>query len=96
MTGGKERIQITHIWDELPTKTRCVTLTHWVFIAAIAFFLVEILERQTLALHRVIARIPVVSKPDAESLELESAHQKPPYYPNSSAKPTKRLPRRKL
>ena len=78
MTGGKERIQITHIWDELPTKTRFVTLTPWVFVGAIAFFLVEILERRTLLLHSLMARIPVVSKPDAVSLELESAPQKTP------------------
>jgi Mg-chelatase subunit ChlD len=46
-TGGKERVEIPKLWDELPVKSRYVELSPWLFIAAAILFLLEIFERRT-------------------------------------------------
>jgi hypothetical protein len=46
-TGGRERVEIPKIWDELPVKSRYVELSPWLLVLAAIFFLLEIFERRT-------------------------------------------------
>ena len=46
-TGGKDRVEIPKIWDELPVKSRYVELAPWLLVAAAILFLLEIFERRT-------------------------------------------------
>ncbi|MGC9943947.1 MAG: hypothetical protein ABSE48_19140 [Verrucomicrobiota bacterium] len=46
-TGGKERVEIPKLWDELPVKFRYVELAPWLLVAAAILFLLEIFERRT-------------------------------------------------
>ncbi|MCW5554624.1 MAG: VWA domain-containing protein [Verrucomicrobiae bacterium] len=46
-TGGKERIELTNIWTDLPTKPRYVELTPWLLVLAVILFLLEVFERRT-------------------------------------------------
>jgi Mg-chelatase subunit ChlD len=46
-TGGKERVEIPKMWDELPVKSRYVELAPWLLVAAAILFLLEIFERRT-------------------------------------------------
>lgn len=46
LTGGRERVDLAGIWDELPTRPVPVPIAHWLAIAAMVLLLVEILERR--------------------------------------------------
>jgi Mg-chelatase subunit ChlD len=46
-TGGKDRVEIPKMWNELPVKSRYVELAPWLLTAAAVFFLLEIFERRT-------------------------------------------------
>ena len=46
-TGGKQRINLSEIWDDLPRQPRLVSLQPWLLIAALLLLLFEILERRT-------------------------------------------------
>ena len=46
-TGGRDRVEIPKIWDELPVKSRYVELTPWLFVGAAVLLLLEIFERRT-------------------------------------------------
>ena len=46
-TGGKERVEIPKIWNELPVKSRYVELAPWLLVAGTILFLLEVLERRT-------------------------------------------------
>jgi Mg-chelatase subunit ChlD len=53
-TGGRERLEIPKIWSELPVKSRYVELAPWLFMAATLMFLLEILERRTGWVFRLV------------------------------------------
>jgi len=53
-TGGKNRIELTKIWDELPKQVQRIEIAHYLILAAVGLFLLEILERRT----GVLALIP--------------------------------------
>jgi Mg-chelatase subunit ChlD len=55
-TGGKERVEISKIWEELPVKSRYVELAPWLLVAAAILFLIEVLERRTGWLSRLVLR----------------------------------------
>jgi Mg-chelatase subunit ChlD len=55
-TGGKERIELSKIWDELPVKSRYVELAPWLLVAAAVLFLLEVLERRTGWVSRLVRR----------------------------------------
>jgi Mg-chelatase subunit ChlD len=46
-TGGRERIELSGVWKELPRKPRSVALTPWLLTLATFLLLAEVLERQT-------------------------------------------------
>ena len=46
-TGGRDRLEIPKIWNELPVKSRYVELTPWLLVAAAVLLLLEIFERRT-------------------------------------------------
>jgi Mg-chelatase subunit ChlD len=55
-TGGQERIEIPKIWEELPVQSRYVELAPWLLVSAAFLFLLEVLERRTGWLSRVVGR----------------------------------------
>ena len=46
-TGGKQRINLGEIWDDLPRHPRLISLQPWLLIAALLLLLLETLERRT-------------------------------------------------
>ena len=55
-SGGKERIEIPQTWAELQVKSRYIEIVPWLLIAAVLLFLVEIFERRTGWVSRLITR----------------------------------------
>lgn len=51
-SGGRERIAVEEIWDDLPKRLRAVPLTPFFCLAAILLFLLEIAERRFLLIGR--------------------------------------------
>ncbi|MEN6458269.1 MAG: VWA domain-containing protein [Thermoguttaceae bacterium] len=46
-TGGRERVNLSDIWRDLPRKSRGVSLASYLLIVAIVAFLLEVLQRRT-------------------------------------------------
>ncbi|MEP7337138.1 MAG: VWA domain-containing protein [Acidobacteriota bacterium] len=46
-TGGKERLELSGVWKDLPRQPRLIELAPWLLMLAIALLLVEVLERHT-------------------------------------------------
>jgi hypothetical protein len=55
-TGGKDRVEIPKIWNELPVKSRYVELAPWLLVAAAVLFLVEVFERRTGGVSKFVVR----------------------------------------
>jgi hypothetical protein len=51
-TGGKERVDLAGIWEELPRHVRLVSVTPWLLGAAVVLLLLEIFERRSGLLSR--------------------------------------------
>jgi len=47
MSGGKERIDLASIWNELPQTRRYLNIAPWLILLALILFLLEVLERRT-------------------------------------------------
>jgi hypothetical protein len=59
-TGGKERLELSGVWKDLPRQPRLIELAPWLLLTAIGLLLVEVLERHT---GLVTARaLPVLQK----------------------------------
>jgi Mg-chelatase subunit ChlD/uncharacterized membrane protein len=84
-TGGRERIEISKTWSELPVKSRYVALTPWLLIFVTILFLLEILERRTGWLSRLFTRaVPAVQTAATEESSATPAQTAParkPFYP---------------
>ena len=66
-TGGKERMDLPGIWKSLPTKPHYVEFSQWLILAALALFILEILQRRTgLLSSRRYAGVNVREKRDRE------------------------------
>ncbi|MCI0376738.1 MAG: VWA domain-containing protein [Gemmataceae bacterium] len=52
LSGGKHRIELASIWSDIERQPRLVSLSAWLLFAAIAVFLLEVLERLTGILSR--------------------------------------------
>ena len=61
-TGGKERVELPKIWSELPVNPRYVELTPWLLVVAVVLFLLEVLERRTGWLSRMVLRKAVAQQ----------------------------------
>ncbi|MFN0109021.1 MAG: VWA domain-containing protein [Blastocatellia bacterium] len=46
-TGGKERLELSGIWKDLPRQPRLIELAPWLLLTAIGLLLIEVLERHT-------------------------------------------------
>jgi hypothetical protein len=46
-TGGKEQMDVSDIWKDLPSKSRVVSLSPWLIVSAVVLFLLEIFQRRT-------------------------------------------------
>jgi len=57
LTGGKERINLAGVWDDLPKMPRNIELAPWLFLAAAAVFLLEVLQRRTGVLPALVSAI---------------------------------------
>jgi hypothetical protein len=47
ITGGKESGDVSTIWRNLPTQSRQMDISHWLYILAIVVLLLEVLQRRT-------------------------------------------------
>jgi Mg-chelatase subunit ChlD len=61
-TGGKERIDLTNIWQDLPRQVRLMPVGRWLLLAAVLCLLVEVFERRTLLLSGLFRRRRRVKK----------------------------------
>ncbi|MCI0642229.1 MAG: VWA domain-containing protein, partial [Gemmataceae bacterium] len=52
LSGGKHRIELASIWSDIERQPRLVPLSAWLLFAAVAVFLLEVLERLTGILSR--------------------------------------------
>jgi Mg-chelatase subunit ChlD len=46
-TGGKERLEIASIWQDMPRQPRMISMTRWLLTAVLVLLLLEVLERRT-------------------------------------------------
>jgi len=46
-TGGKERLELASIWQDMPRQPRLMPMTRWLLAAVLALLLLEVLERRT-------------------------------------------------
>jgi hypothetical protein len=80
-TGGKERVEIPKMWDELPVKSRYVELAPWLLVTAAILFLLEIFERRTSRVLRLFGRKSGAKKVAAETVEEKTSSTKEPLFP---------------
>jgi hypothetical protein len=72
-SGGKERVELPQTWADLQVKPRYIELTPWLLVLAVILFLLEVFERRTGWVSRLLgARAPVQAAveelPDATPL----------------------------
>jgi Mg-chelatase subunit ChlD len=51
-SGGKERVEVATIWDDMPRLPRLISMAPWLLLAAVVLLLGEIFERRTGLLER--------------------------------------------
>ncbi|HEY5042391.1 MAG TPA: VWA domain-containing protein [Verrucomicrobiae bacterium] len=91
-TGGRERVEIPKIWDELPVKSRYVELAPWLLVLGTILFLVEVLERRTGWVSRLFGRKAVVKvKTEESDAEIpQTVPARKPVFPWLVRKPSRR------
>jgi len=55
-TGGIERLALGEVWRDLPRQVQQVPLARWLLLAAVALWLLEVLERRTSVLANWLRR----------------------------------------
>jgi hypothetical protein len=53
-TGGVERIELAQLWKDLPRRARFFSLTPWLLLAAVFCLILEVLERRTWLVSRLV------------------------------------------
>ena len=82
-TGGKERLDLTGVWKDLPRQPRLIELAPWLLLTAIGLLLIEVLERHT---GLVTAQaLPLFSKLPALKLKRKAKVSQPMISPPTSA-----------
>jgi Mg-chelatase subunit ChlD len=77
-SGGRERLEIPKIWDELPVKSRYVELAPWLLVFAAVLFLLEIFERRTGWVSRFFGwRTVAKTEKDKEEIPAPAAPKRP-------------------
>jgi hypothetical protein len=97
LTGGVARTELASLWQDLPTVDRRVSVAHWLWLAAVVFILLEVLERRTgwvsasiprsitLPKLRLPRRAATSGQPGAEAAQA-------PTPPKRAAQPARRKP----
>ena len=67
-TGGEERIDLASTWEDLPRQKQAMEIGHFLALAAIVVFLLEILERRTGVLSARVAWQPAVKAVQEKSV----------------------------
>jgi Mg-chelatase subunit ChlD len=93
-TGGKDRIELNKIWDELPKQVQRIEMAHYLILAAVGLFLLEILERRTGILafipQNVTRRRQKIKKKKMRAEESAETERTDPEKPTASPPPTKK------
>ena len=67
MTGGKERINLESIWQDMPVTVTTRPIAKWLIIAALLLLLLEVLEHRTAVISGYFKRNKIMSeKKDVE------------------------------
>jgi hypothetical protein len=94
-TGGRERIDLSKIWADLPINSRYVEIAPWLLVAAAILFLLEIFERRTgwmarlFAAKRFSAEVPSVNEEILSNQRNERVSPIKPQSPKAAAPSTK-------
>lgn len=59
-TGGRERLEVADIWNDIPRHPILVELAPWLLLFAVLLLLLEVLERRTSLISSVVTRFPHV------------------------------------
>ena len=87
-TGGKERIDLAGIWQDLPRQVRLMPVGRWLLLLAVLCLLLEVFERRTLVLSGLFRRLPRRATVGAETAAPRPAVAvKRPSVPPTPAKP---------
>jgi hypothetical protein len=76
LTGGRERIELSGVWSDMPRRSHLMPLTAWLLVAAVVTLLLEVLERLTgifaSGLRLSMRRAETVATPASNSTTAES------------------------
>jgi len=89
-SGGKERVNVTEIWKDLPKKPRYVDIAPWLLMAALLLLLVEVFQRRTglLSIWRDrMAAEPAPPEPAPSAKRRERVKVKPAVAPQPTSAP---------
>jgi Mg-chelatase subunit ChlD len=88
-TGGVERVELPHMWHEMPREPRLQPLAPWLLLVAVLLLLAEVLERRTGLMGRFM-RLPRRAPrpaPVAAEVKVEPALSTPGARPAGAAAP---------
>jgi Mg-chelatase subunit ChlD len=78
-TGGKERVELASIWQDLPRQVRQIPVGKWLVVLAVLCVLLEVFERRTLILSGLLRRRKkATSEPVRREVERPAARGKAP------------------
>jgi hypothetical protein len=78
-TGGKERVELGGIWQDLPRQVRQIPVGKWLIVFAVLCVLLEVFERRTLLISGLLRRRKkAVSEPEAREAKRPAARAKAP------------------
>ena len=90
ITGGKERINLAEIWNDLPAYPRIVELGPYLLILAVLLLLTEVFERRTGLLSA--ARLPEFRRQPDEDAGKKHIHTRRPTHRKTAATPAASKP----
>ena len=70
-TGGRERLDLSAIWETLVAEPQYIDIAVWLIIAGLLAFLLEVFQRRTGLLAFVEKTRPAVTESNAESVEVK-------------------------
>ena len=73
MTGGKERINLESIWQDMPVTITTRPIAKWLILAALLLLLVEVLEHRTAVISGYLKRNKVMSEKKDTGKELANS-----------------------
>ncbi|MBC8094861.1 MAG: hypothetical protein H7Y43_03515, partial [Akkermansiaceae bacterium] len=88
-SGGRERVELPEIWADLQSKPRFVEMSPWLLVLATILFLLEIFERRTGWIGRLILRKPAMVQ-NAEEETISAAPAGTRFWKRTISKPTRK------